>query len=36
MKIIFKLTFKREVVTSLIEENYFDYFFQVLFVNTTV
>ena len=36
MKILFKLTFKREVVTSLLEYSYFDYLFQALFVNITV
>ena len=36
MKIPFKLTFKREVVKALLEYNYFDYFFQVLFVNILV
>ena len=36
MKIPFKLTFKREVVTALLEYNYIDYFFQVLFVNIPV
>ena len=35
MKTLFKLTFKREVVTALLKYNFFDYFFQVLFVNTT-
>ena len=34
-KIIFKLTFNREIVTALLEYNYFDYCFQVLFVNVT-
>ena len=32
MKVIFKLTFKREVVTSLLKHNCFHYFYQVLFV----
>ena len=36
MKVPFKLTFKREVVKALLEYNYFDYFFQVLFVNILV
>ena len=31
-----KLTSKREIVTTLLENNCFDYFFQVLFVNVTV
>ena len=35
METLFKLTFKREVVTALLEYNCFDYFFQVSFVNTT-
>ena len=35
MKILFKLTFRREVVTSVLQYIYdcFDYFFQVLLVN---
>ena len=36
LKILFKLTSKREVVTALLEYNCLDYFFQVLFVNVTV
>ena len=36
MKILFKLTFKREVFTTHLEYNCFDYFFQILFVNITV
>ena len=36
MKIPFKLTFKREVVTALLEYNSSGYFFQVLFVNIPV
>ena len=36
MKILFKLTSKREVVISLLKYNCFDYLFQVLFVNDTV
>ena len=36
LKVIFKLTSKREVVTALLEYNCFDYLFQVLFVNVTV
>ena len=36
LKIFLKLTSKREFVATLLEYNYFDYFFQVLFVNVTV
>ena len=36
MKILFKLTFKRDAATSLLEHNCFDYFFRVLFVNIFV
>ena len=32
MKILFKITFKTEVVTALLEYNCFDFSFQVLFV----
>ena len=35
-KPLFKLTFKRKVVTSMLEYNCFDYFFEVLFSNITV
>ena len=35
MKFLFKLIFNREIVTLLLEYNYFDYYFQVLFVNVT-
>ena len=35
LKVLFKLTTKREVDTALLEYNFFDYFFQVLFVNVT-
>ena len=36
LKVLFKITTKREVDTALLEYNFFDYFFQVLFVNVTV
>ena len=36
MKILFKLTFKREVVNSPSEYDSFDYFFQVLLMNIAV
>ena len=36
MKILFLLTFKREIVTSLLEYICFYSFFQVLFVNIAV
>ena len=36
MKNLFKLTFKREVVTLMLEYSCFDYFFEVLFSNITV
>ena len=36
MKILFKLTFNREIVIPLREYKCFDYCFQVLFVNVTV
>ena len=36
LKILFKLTSKREVATALLECKCFDYYFQVLFVNITV
>ena len=32
----FKLNSRREVVTALLEYNWFNYLFQVLFVNVTV
>ena len=35
-KNLFKLTFKREVVTLMLEYSCFDYFFEVLFSNNTV
>ena len=33
MKILFKLTIKRELVTLMLKYNYFKYFFQVLLMN---
>ena len=36
LKVLFKITTKREVDTALLDYNFFDYFFQVLFVNVTV
>ena len=36
MKILFKLIFNRDIVTAMLEYNYFDCCFQVLFVNVTV
>ena len=36
MKTLFKLTFNRETVTTLLEYNCIDYCFQLLFVSVTV
>ena len=36
MKILFILIFNKEIATPLLEYNYFDYCFQVLFVNVAV